>query len=66
VSKASEPPYYTTVGDVTAEGHTTFSFEGHDTEIANRYLIPLNLARQVVRSYFLDGSLLPSVEWEEI
>ncbi len=22
VSKATEPPYYTTVGDVTAEGHT--------------------------------------------
>lgn len=66
VSKASESPYYTTVGDATAEGHTAFSFEGHHTEIANRHLIALDLARQAVREFFLTASFSPLVEWEEI
>jgi len=66
VSKATEPPYCTTVGDATAEGYTAFSFEGHNTEIAKRHLIALDLARQVVRDFFLTGSFSPLVEWEEI
>ena len=66
VSNAGQEPYFATIGDTKAKGYTNFDVQGHDTEISNRHLIPLNLARQVLREYFLTGIRLAAVEWEEL
>ena len=66
VSNSGDHPYYATVGDMEATGSTTFDFDGHPTEIANVHLIPLDVARKVIREYVLTGRRSHSVEWQEI
>jgi hypothetical protein len=61
------PPYLVTVGDLDADGVTTFYFMGsHHTEIQRRHLISATLARDATREFFDTARRSERVEWEEI
>jgi hypothetical protein len=60
------PPYFTTLGDATAEGEVEFYlFGAHRTKVPRRNLIPMTQARQVVREFLETGSRSTSVRWEK-
>ncbi|MGA8636256.1 MAG: Imm1 family immunity protein [Candidatus Dormiibacterota bacterium] len=60
------PPYWVTVGDPEAEGITAFVFEGQETEILRRNLVPPEDARHAAVVFFESGVMPRSVRWEEV
>ena len=61
------PPYYTTVGESSAEGGVGFYlFGARPTQIPRRHLIPMTQARQVVREFFETGHPSTGVRWEKV
>ena len=60
------PPYYSSVGEVQAEGEIVFYHCGEPTEYPRRNAIPVGLARDAVRSFFTEGKLPDFVKWEEV
>ena len=60
------PPHFTTLGDASAEGEVAFYVLGdRQAGTPRRNLIPMALARQVVREFFDTGSRSAAVEWEK-
>ena len=58
--------FYITVGDSHVDGVVGFHLLGqHHTEFERRHLIPLALARSVIREFFDTGRRPVRVEWEE-
>jgi hypothetical protein len=58
--------YYISLGDPSAEGTTEFYLLGmHHTEWENRHLIPMAVARKVLREFFDTGQRSASIRWEE-
>jgi hypothetical protein len=54
------------VGDSYADGVVSFHLLAqHHTEFERRHLIPLALARSVLREFLDTGRRSASVEWEE-
>ncbi|HEX7899606.1 MAG TPA: Imm1 family immunity protein [Planctomycetota bacterium] len=63
---SGEPPYRVSLGDPLAEGGTDFFMAGHHTEMENRWLIPMDLAREAMRHFCRTGELSDSVVWDEV
>ena len=61
-----DPPYWVTVGDPEAEGLTAFVFEGEETEILRRHLVPAEDARKAAMVFLESGVMPKSVRWEEV
>jgi hypothetical protein len=60
------PPHFTTLGDARAEGEVAFYVLGdREARTPRRNLIPVALARKVVREFFDTGHRSESVEWEK-
>ncbi len=60
------PPHFTTLGDAQAEGEVAFYVLGErQFGTLRRNLIPMALARQVVREFFETGHRSEAVEWEK-
>jgi hypothetical protein len=60
------PPHFTTLGDAQAEGEVVFYVLGDRQGRTPRHnLIPIALARRVVREFFDTGQRSLSVEWEK-
>jgi immunity protein Imm1 of predicted polymorphic toxin system len=66
LDEVSPRRYYITVGDSYIDGVVRFHLLGqHHTEFERRHLIPLVLARSVIREFFDTGRRPASVEWED-
>ncbi len=66
LTEVSPRRYYITVGKSYIDGVVGFHLLGqHHTEFERRHLIPLALARSVLRGFFDTGRRPTSVEWEE-
>jgi hypothetical protein len=66
-SESGMPPYFVTVGDPTVEGVVTFYLMGsHHTEILRRHVVSSEVAREIVREFFVTGHRPMQVEWEEV
>jgi hypothetical protein len=66
VNDVNEKRYYITVGNASSVGVVGFYLLGqHHTEFERRHLIPLAVARRVLREYFDSGKLPLSTKWEE-
>ncbi len=67
VTESGLPPYCITVGNVNHDESIDFFLYGnHHSEISGRNLIPLQLAREVLREFVLTGVQSSRVEWEEV
>jgi len=65
IPESGNPPYLSSLGNPNAEGITVFYYMGDWTEIHQRHLIPIDLAREGVRHFCKTGHLLDKIEWEE-
>ncbi|HEX6984337.1 MAG TPA: Imm1 family immunity protein, partial [Planctomycetaceae bacterium] len=65
ISASCDPPYFTSVGDPTAEGLFAFEYEGHYSEAPMRHLIDAAVARAVIHSFVVADEGLPAqLNWE--
>ena len=65
VSRSGDPHYWSSVGKRQESAATAFNFMGQLSEIPNRHLIPIDIARQAIRDFVQTGKLPRSVEWEQ-
>src|SRR5438552_12119278 len=65
-NQGDDPPYLITLGDPDAEGVEKFFFEGQETEVERRHLIPADDARRAALAFFETGSKPDGVRWEEV
>jgi hypothetical protein len=64
VPASGDPPYLSSIGNADAEGIVVFYYMGHWTEIRQLHLIPIDLAREAARYFFVTGRLLEQVKWQ--
>jgi hypothetical protein len=66
VDDADRYRYFVTIGNPDAEGVIGFYLLGeHHTEFERRHLIPISMARRVVREFYDTGHRSSFVQWEE-
>jgi hypothetical protein len=63
---SADPPYYASVGDEAARGVTTFKFDGEETEIEQRHLVPIEAARRAVAEFVRSDARPIGLRWEEV
>ncbi|MDR0489855.1 MAG: hypothetical protein LBH28_01225 [Oscillospiraceae bacterium] len=61
---AVEDFYLTSLGDLSAEGSTSYYFGDHSL-MANKYTIPYEVALEVLENWIIHGSLSDKVKWTE-
>ena len=68
IRASGDPPYFTSLGDPTAEGVITFYVDGdHHSEALARHGIAVSEAREAVRGFVKLRSGLPrNVTWTEV
>lgn len=65
IDGSGDPPYWSSVGKLTADGAVDFLYMGEPTEIPLRRLIGIELARDAIREFAQTGRLSKHVDWEE-
>jgi hypothetical protein len=65
VPGSGEPPYFSSVGDPSAEGTIAFAFMGDWTELPMKTAIPFDLALKGVTYFLQTGRLAPCITWEQ-
>lgn len=63
---STEEPYLTTVGDNSADGEVDYFFQGHHSPVARKQLIPADIARKIIREFFVSGVLPSWQTWKPI
>jgi hypothetical protein len=63
---SGDPPYRVSLGDPCAQGGTDFFMAGHHSEMENRWLIPMDLAREGLRQFCRTGELSDRIVWDEV
>jgi Immunity protein Imm1 len=61
-----DPPYLATIGRIEEQGVESFLYEGGETEIERRRLIPIEGARHAVALFFETGRRPDNVVWEQV
>ena len=62
----TEEPYLTTVSEDSAGGEIEYLFQGHHSPVARKQLIPKDLARKIIREFFVTGVLPSWQTWTPI
>lgn len=65
VAASAEPPYFSSLGDETADGVLVFRYEGSWSEYPASSAISAEEGRQTVREFLL-GTRLASQAWTEV
>jgi len=65
VPGSGDPPYLSSIGDLTGEGAIVFQFMGQWSEFPIRHAISLDSAREAVKHFFETGRLSDEIRWEE-
>ncbi len=63
---SADPPYYASVRDEAARGLTTFEYDGEETEIEQRHLVPIDAARRAVTEFVKSNARPVGLRWEEV
>jgi Immunity protein Imm1 len=67
---SQDPPYLVPVGDPTpAAEHgnaVVIRFEGQWTEVPRRNCLPVDVMLQIVKHFFLTGTLPDWIDWEQV
>lgn len=61
-----EPPYFASLGDVSAEGFIDFAYAGQFSEFPRSQAIPVDVGREALRGFFATGNLPQVVAWQEV
>jgi hypothetical protein len=65
VSGSKNPPYFTSMGDLTAEGSIMFHFANQWSEFPAKLSIPISSAREAMSHFMVTGRLAANVSWVE-
>lgn len=65
ITASKMPPYYTSVGNIDADGYVAFNYGGQESEFPSKHLIPMEQARKAIKHFLENGELDNSINWVE-
>jgi immunity protein Imm1 of predicted polymorphic toxin system len=65
-TNGDDPPYFASAGSSADHGVVPFLYEGEETEVERRRLIPMEDARHAASLFFETGVRPENVAWEEV
>jgi hypothetical protein len=66
VPAGGDPPYFTSEGNLQADGTVVFFYRGDWSEFPRWSAIPVEAAREAVSEFWHTGQRPTSVKWEEV